>query len=279
MMAAYDAFAHLRRSLCLSRVDLMAMLTVYCDDSGTDRNSRVAVVGGFLSNVAQWEIFTKEWMKILKDVGINGMRRADLESFHGEFKKWNPSRRTALIKQLQAVIKRRTKTPVASIVIKDEFEQIIPSGLKKWSGGVYGFLAYTCLVGVGQWCEKSSRQHCDPIQWVFEAGTEGSHQVNQMFQATYADKVIRQRSRLGGWSFLGKDTVPLQSADLLAYECFKLVNNQLVDPDQRRPPRISMLELVGTEQCPYMKLMDKQSLQNFATQWEKHEFTSKDYLR
>lgn len=257
----------------------MALLTVYCDDSGTDRNSRVAVVAGYLSNVAQWEIFTKEWMKILKDVGINGMRRADLESFHGEFTKWNPTRRTDLLKRLQPLIKRRTKTPVASIVIKDDFEQFIPSPLKKWAGGVYGFLAYTCLVGVGQWCSQPSRQHRHPINWVFEAGTEGSHQVAQMFQATYADEVTRQKSRLGTWSFTGKDTVPLQSADLLAYECFKLVNNQVVDTAQRRPPRISMLELVGEERCPYMKFMDKQSLEKFATEWNKHGFTSRDYVR
>jgi hypothetical protein len=257
----------------------MAMLTVYCDDSGTDEESSVAVVAGYISNVAQWELFTKEWMKALKDVGINQMHRADLENFQGEFKKWNPERRTALIIRLQQIIKRRTKTPIASMVIKEDFEQFIHDPLKKSVGGVYGFLAYTCLVGVEQWCSQSSRRHSDPIQWVFEDGTKGSHQVAQMFQATYADKVYRQRSRLGGWSFLRKDMAPLQSADLLAYECFKFISNQVVGKIQRRPLRASWLGLFKDEQLPYMKLLDKQSLEFFATQWGKHRFTSEDYLR
>lgn len=257
----------------------MAMLTVYCDDSGTDEESSVAVVAGYLSNVAQWEIFTKEWMAVLKDVGINRMRRADLENFQKEFKKWNPTRRTDLVIRLQQIIKRRTKTPVASMVIKEDFERFIHDPLKKWACGVYGFLAYTCLVGIGQWCSKSSRQHCDPIQWVFETGTEGERQVAQMFQATYADEVYRQRSRLGGWSFLGKDTAPLQSADLLAYECFKYLSNQIVEPSKRRPLRASWLDLLKDEQYSYVKVFNRQSLEHFATIWEKHGFTSDDYLR
>lgn len=55
----------------------MAMLAVYCDDSGTHKNSRVAVVAGYLSNVAQWELFSKEWKKVLSKFGVERLRRAD----------------------------------------------------------------------------------------------------------------------------------------------------------------------------------------------------------
>lgn len=267
-MSPCDAFIHPRRSLFLSKADLMAMLTVYCDDSGTDENTRVAVVAGYLSNVAQWEIFNKEWTNVLEKFGISGMRRTDLENFRGDFKKWNPTRRTALLQQLQPIISRRTKMAVGTMVIKEEFEKLIPGDIKEKTGGVYGFLAYNCLVGVSQWCNRPSRRHNQQINWVFEAGTTGHGQVDKMLRATYANEKLRHVTHLGGWSFSGKDTVPLQSADLMAYECFKLIENQVVDKGEKYPVRISMTKLVGAEKYPYLRFFDKSGLEKFVTEWE-----------
>ena len=91
-MSDYSPFAHLRRSLCLLGTDLVASFSIYLDDSGTDRNSRVAVVAGYMSTVAQWEIFEKEWLTVLNDVGIQAVRMADLENLRGEFRQWDPQR-------------------------------------------------------------------------------------------------------------------------------------------------------------------------------------------
>ncbi len=266
-MSNYDAFTHLQRSLFLGANDLMSMLTVYCDDSGTDDKNRVAVVAGYMSNVSQWELFANDWMKVLNGFGIKVMRRSDLETFHGEFKKnWNPTRRAAFLEQLHSIIKRRTKMSIGSMVIKEEFEKFVPDHIKYQMGGVYGFLAYACLVSMGQWCNKSSRQHCHPINWVFEAGTRGHGQVDKMFEVTYKDDALRRKSRLGSWGFSGKEVIPLQSADVMAYECFKQIENQVVDRGER-PIRISMLKLVGSEKYPYVRFYDKQTLEKLVSGW------------
>lgn len=247
----------------------MAMLTVYCDDSGTDENTRVAVVAGYLSNDAQWELFNKEWTNVLTKFGITGMRRTDLENFRGEFKKWNPARRTALLQQLQPIIKHRTKMAVGTMAIKEEFEKFIPDDIKDNIGGMYGFLAYSCLIGVSQWCNRPSRQHKQPIKWVFESGTKGHGQVDKIFHATYANDKLRHTSHLGEWMFRRKDTIPLQSADLLAYECFKLIENQVLDKSEKHPVRISMAKLLGTEKYPYLRYFDKRGLEQFEKEWER----------
>lgn len=75
----------------------MSMFTIYCDDSGTDQESRVAAVAGYIGKVAQWEAFQKEWRKALGEFGIKQMHRAELESFKGEFKEWNGTRRTKFL--------------------------------------------------------------------------------------------------------------------------------------------------------------------------------------
>ena len=179
-MTPYNPFIHLCRSLFLSRTDLMARLTVYCDDSGTHPESRVAVVAGFISTVSQWEIFQKEWRKVLRKNGIQILRRADLESYHGEFLKWDEARRRAFLEPLHRIIRRRIKVPIGQSVQRRDFEEIVPHDIKGKCGGIYGFLAHSCLVAVRTWCEKPSRQHTAPINWVFEAGTHGRKEFEEM---------------------------------------------------------------------------------------------------
>ena len=101
----------------------MGMFTVYCDDSGSDKKSRVAAVSGFISNVGQWELFNQGWTQILKAFGVDQMHRADLESFKGEFlesRGWGPRRRTAILKKLHSIMKRRAKVAIGSSVIRKE---------------------------------------------------------------------------------------------------------------------------------------------------------------
>ena len=71
----------------------MPMLTIYCDDSGTDHGNRAAVVAGYIGQVRQWGKLEKEWKNLLRDFGVGRMRRSDLESFKGEFQDWNEERR------------------------------------------------------------------------------------------------------------------------------------------------------------------------------------------
>jgi hypothetical protein len=113
----------------------MSIITIYCDDSGTDPQNRVAVVAGYISNVGQWEIFNKEWARCLKDFKVNQMHRADLESFKGEFlesKGWSPNRRRAVLQKLHPIMKHRTKVAIGSAVIKETFEEIVPEPVRKY---------------------------------------------------------------------------------------------------------------------------------------------------
>ncbi len=172
----------------------------------------------------------------------------------------------AFLQRIQPIIRRRIKTAVGCMIIKEDFEKFVSDEIKHKLGGAYGFLAYTCLVGIGQWCNRPSRQHSEPINWVFEAGTEGRGQVHEMFNATYNNEKLRNYCRLGSWTFKGKDVAPLQAADVLAYECFKLIQNQVVD-NGKRSVRISVTNLVGKDKYPYLRFFDKEGSKNFAAGW------------
>jgi hypothetical protein len=112
----------------------MPMLTVYCDDSGTSQSCRSAVVGGYISNVAQWTIFNREWKKVLDGFGVSQMHRAALETWNEVFKQsngWNPARRKAFLQKLHAIIRRRTKVAIGASVIKKDWEEVMPNHLKR----------------------------------------------------------------------------------------------------------------------------------------------------
>src|SRR5216683_1579048 len=141
MTPQYNAFEHLRQSLFLAFDDLMSMLTIYCDESGTDRKNRVAAVGGYIGQVVQWQRFEREWSKILNKpcYGVAMLHRSDLETWHGEFTEkrgWNPNRRGALLNELHRIIKLRTKVAIGSAVIKEDWESVMPNWVKKSFGGV-----------------------------------------------------------------------------------------------------------------------------------------------
>jgi hypothetical protein len=219
----YDGFKHLCRSLFSSKGDLFAMITAYFDDSATED---VAAVAGYIGSVTQWERFNAEWQKMLDEYHIKVMRRSDLECFQGEFVGWTPPKRTEFIKKAQKIIKNRTYVPVGSAIIKADFDEVIPASIRKFVGGYYGMCATLSLVLANRWSENA--RHREPIDWIFEAGTVGSGQFNQVLNALYSNSYARDHFRINGWAFRGKDILPLQAADLMAYETSKNVQNQIV---------------------------------------------------
>jgi hypothetical protein len=159
------------------------------------------------------------------------------------------------------------------MVLKEDFDKFISNEIKVKMGGAYGFLGYSCLIGIAQWCNRSSRNHTKPINWVFEAGTKGRDQLNRAFSATYDNVNLRNRSRLGSWMFQGKDSLPLQAADVLSYEFYKLILNHEIHRENR-PVRLSLDALVGKDKYPYLKYFNRDALEKFSKEWSQRSGSS-----
>lgn len=246
----------------------MSILTVYCDESGTDAKNRVACVAGYIGQVSEWRKFEKEWSPILKKspYRVKMMHRSDLETWHGEFTKergWNPSRRAAFLAELHPIIKSRTKVALGSAVIKEDWEEVMPDWLRRFFGGVYGWCAHECVVASRVWCERPIRTYKHPINWVFEKGADGQSQVVQMFNELDRDPILRKEFRIGTVSFACKDVVALQAADVLAYEIFKQVENQIVDRGEKHNVRFSVKDLMRPQDPVYLKYWDKTRLREW----------------
>jgi hypothetical protein len=256
----YDSFKHLCLSLFKSRSDLFGMVTGYFDDSGTSAHDSVVVVAGYIGSVSQWQKFGQEWRSLLSEFGVTVMHRTDLENYRGEFVGWTPETRNVFVNKAQQIIKRRTYVAIGKAVIKADFEEVFPDNLKRFYGGAYGFCAILCLARAKRWFDKTNLK--DPIDWVFEVGTEGSGQISHLLNSLYTDVQMRTDFRLSRWSFADKDVVPLQAADVIAYETFKHATNQLVT-QPRRKVRISLQHLVRSQDDEHLEYWSKEDLEAY----------------
>jgi hypothetical protein len=243
----------------------MSLLTVYCDESGTDAKNRVACVAGYIGQISEWRKFQQGWSPIPKKrpYRVKIMHRADLETWHGEFTKergWDSSRRNAFLNELHPIIKSRTRVAIGTAVIKKDWEEVMPYWLKRFMGGVYGWCAHECIVAVRIWCNRPIRNYQHPINWVFEKGAMGQGQVAAMFTELDQHPVLSKEFRIGSWTFACKDVVPLQAADTLAYEIFKQVENQIVDRGEKHDVRFSVKDLLRPQDLPYLKYWNRERL-------------------
>jgi hypothetical protein len=257
----------------------MSLLTVYCDESGTDAGNRVATVCGYIGQVSEWLKFEQEWVPILRKrpYRVKLMHRSNLETWHGEFtaeRGWNPDRRKNFLRELHRIIKSRTKVGLGTAVIKADWEEVAPPGAKRFFGGVYGWCAHECVVAARVWCERSNRNYRHPINWVFECGALGQGQVSEMFAQLSREPVLSKEFRIGSVRFACKEVVPLQAADTIAYEIFKQVENQIVDEGKKHDVRISIKDLLRPADTPYFKYWDKARLQEWFARWREKYPTS-----
>jgi hypothetical protein len=157
----------------------------------------------------------------------------------------------------------RTKVAIGSAVIKEDWESVMPNWVKKSFGGVYGWCAHECIVAVRHWCERPIRRYQHPINWVFECGAEGWTQVAQMLTELAANPALKKQFRIGSWTFSGKDVIPLQAADTIAYEIFKQVENQILDHGDKHNVRFSMQNLIRPQDSHYLKYWNKERLREW----------------
>ena len=251
-----DTFDYLK-AICLGPDAYMSVFTAYIDESGTHSDASNVVVGGYISTVRNWKQLRREWNHLLKREGVAVLHRTDLENLRGEFKGWSEDRQISIIRESHKLIKQYTEKGIGAAVITADFDQVMPGVVKRIFGGPYGWVVHDFMVGVGRWARDSNQKGF--VQYVFEQGARGRHQVERMFSTLYSPPPglppsnydWRETLRINGWSFGSKyddskrriqGIVQLQSADWFAYEIYKHMDNRVVD-GARRPIRKSALDL------------------------------------
>lgn len=115
-----------------------------------------------------------------------------------------------------------------------------------------------CLLEVSTWLAKFNRQG-QPIAYVLGSGDSGMGEIVKVFEDVAKDQGLKSACGFASIAVENKRVVvPLQVADINAYESWKQISNQVVEAAPSHPVRKSMWSLAGHKN--FTRYFDRQVL-------------------
>lgn len=253
----YSVVAHFAKSIRPwgwegALVALLTEVTAYVDESGTDKGNPHIVVAGLLSDAARWVQFSVRWAEILRQSGVPYSHMKEFAHNCGPFAKWKSdtkefeSHRQKFLGSLCAAAKEFSVYSFGFVMKKADYEAYVPIELSDDMGGPYALLGRYCIVRIGVWADN--QQHNEPVNLIFERG-QPEHTIRVQHGIVQHHEEARKAYRLGVLAFGDKynkehpeeSILPLQAADLIAYELLKGWKN--LTANRPRPPRYPLQQL------------------------------------
>lgn len=216
------------------------MLRAYFDESGhfRDPNESIVAIGGCLSTLEKWEIFEDEWDELLNTFRIECSHATDLKAFENEFTGWNEYRRRQFLQPALHIIDRAVNQYLGAVLPIDQWKALSPSQ-KTQSPNPYFLCMQDVIHAAG--LETIEYGPDEMVEVFFAENLEvggrtrnPSEIVNdpnegrayRCYKACKAELPIRDR--LGSITFdQPKNLLPLQAADLVAFEILQIGRKML----------------------------------------------------
>jgi hypothetical protein len=234
---------------------MVAVLKTFMDETGIHDNAKVVAVAGYISRPKHWRAWTKSWNVAKRPIKV--FHAADCANYHGEFEGWDRDQRDKFVANLLPIMPAHE---LAGIVIGIQLDDL-----------------NAALKNHGELLEMFGTPYTACFQWaltiMMEIASEHGrgermafvHEVNGFKgEALKAFEYVKQfhnpRDIPMTLAFGSKaDYVPLQAADVLAYEGGKFLKNPTgkprrawtaLDPDKtriivRRYAKDNMHELIS----------------------------------
>jgi hypothetical protein len=139
--------------------------------------------------------------------------------------------RRRLFGKLLGIINQRAKLGFAAVVHIKEFESVI-TGIGRTSIGLpYRLGCTSCYLEVGEWAKRNYQ--IEPIDFIFDAGHRDRQEARQSFRESKQNPEFIEY-RLGSITFANdKVHIPIQAADIAAYELWKWLDEHYADKTRR----------------------------------------------
>jgi hypothetical protein len=203
--------------------------TVYCDDGGHPDDQECVLAAGFVGEMDQWLIFEKEWKHHL------GLMKIESGAIHmTEFCSTPPGKayahlsnteRKDLLDTLITMIKTRCRFGFFCIVPMADYKDANEIyALEECFGKPFAMAGRHVVGQAREWAQKFNHEN-NPVLVVFEDGTK--------HKGDLVDICIRDGHPAPSFA-KKKDVVPLQAADIFAWECFHTFDTGEFRPSLRR---------------------------------------------
>lgn len=218
------------------------MLIGYFDESYTHPPApRVYTLGGYISTDRKWKRFQREWGSVLDVAGIPFFHMAKYEARKKEYEGWTNEKRIRILRTLHSIIKKRVMAGFAVSLMLSDYEEIMTDEIKAYFGNPHQFVTIACMRHIAKW--HYEQNYKENISYVFESGSGYDADVMRLLTGVINDERQANVYRVNSCSIENKrKLLPLQAADILAYEVTK-VHAREVDSDNTRPVRQSVKNL------------------------------------
>jgi hypothetical protein len=186
------------------------MTFCFADESGTDSNVPIAVVGGVVVEPSGYYWLDVEWNKALTKHQITGPIHMREFTPHGKFKDVSPVARTALFTDLVRAINENKLLSVGATLTSDEYRQQFPPDLTKFS--MYGACLANLLMVVSGGMDIYGK-HRWPLAFILDDGNAYKQHILDGLP-----HFLKAFPRIFDVSFASDhNMVALQAADVLAW--------------------------------------------------------------
>lgn len=255
----------LSRAVLADRDGYVAVIRSYLDESGIHKEAPVVVVAGYFGRPKVWKAFTHDWRRVLKPRGLEVFHSSDAQALKGEFEDWTEEDRDEVVKKLLPIIKRHEIIGMAIGFVMRDFDEAM--GRENWPKEYLGSPYGTCF----QWLITSVLMEAaldrvrEPVAF-FHEHNDFEGEARKAYN--WAKENRDYNEILAGLAFSDKKRyVPLQAADILAYEVGKRLNNP---SGNRRPFKI----LTDPPRRPKIKFYNKSNMKTLVeaverARWQK----------
>ncbi len=226
-------------------VKCASFLESYMDDAGSHNGAPVSVIAGYFGGHQRWKPFQDEWEKVLLKYGTEEFhafkfwKRDDKRQRVGEYKGWSDRKADDYIDELLTIIENSTRIfPFAVGVQNSEWDKqpianrrIFSGASRKYPSGKPSksmFLAFQrCVIRVADYCKSGIKAS------YFYDDDHGKNSAWASICYSNLKDYFKKRdpdihSSMGDITMADGDiAVPLQAADLLAYQTKKFAERFL----------------------------------------------------
>ena len=216
------------------------MLTVYIDES---YNQRTFCVAGWLCSDDEWGTVETRWKQRVeheravsrkkRQKPISRFKASDCANLGGEFRGWKQERQIRFTKKLIEIIGQSEPIGFAVTAGLGDFISGYPQQENQRLRGCYYFCMMAAFLDIGDWMAR--RHPNQKVTVIYDRGNVSEWAAQAAFASMKNDGGYEPRKYFVSAAPMGwEECVPLQSADLLAYEAFRLVDGKLMGNTELR---------------------------------------------
>lgn len=222
----YCAYSHFSAMLDRTGVDWWLFVfefEMYCDDSGTDGDSPIAVAACYVSSKSQWDEFVRNWDEVLRDEGFECMHMAEFvakpAAGHKPFCDWDNTKKDRVYGKLASIINTRVRKGFGIAIPKDAFDKAASKHFREhYANDHYTYAVHCCIGLIADW--RAQYGVTPPVQFIFDQGSPRA-QIEAVWSILSDHPGASAKYGLvpNGYGFQDKKLFkPLQAADILAWQ-------------------------------------------------------------